>query len=97
MPIMSGNGQFASEMTSCRWFQKASCWVVLALMLVGACAKIRNSLMCCELIVIASSVGSDLYIVMSFDCIWSIGVSAVLLCLSFCWRCASGRCLSIQI
>ena len=66
-------------------------------MLVGACAQMRKSLMCCELIVIASNVGSDLYIVMSFDCIWSIGVSVVLFCLSFWWRCASGRCLSIQI
>ena len=38
---------------------------MLASMLVGACAQMRKSLMCCELIVMARSVGSDFQMVMS--------------------------------
>ena len=86
IPMISGNGQFAVVMTSCKWFQKTFCCVVLELILVGACAQMRKSLMCCELIVMARRVGSDLYMVMSLDCIWSIGVDVVLFCLSCCWR-----------
>ena len=97
MPSISGNDHCAEVTTSWRCVQKCSCCVAFELMLVGACAHIKNNLMCWELIVIASKVGSDFQMVMSLDCIWSMGVRVVLFLSSCCWRWASGKCLSIQI
>ena len=42
MPITSGNGHCADVITSWRCVQKASCCVMLELMLVGACAQMRK-------------------------------------------------------
>ena len=65
IPMKSGKLQFAVVIVFCKCVQKWSCCSLLCSMLVGACAQMRKSCMCLELMVMASNVGSDFQTVMS--------------------------------